>query len=241
MDEAARHRLGRKKPLIGVTGPDRNHRMSWNFLRACITLAGGEMLPLTPSDPRFPTPLQGLIISGGIDIDPTLYGRERKRDYPYNPSRDTLEMRWATQALEHGTPLLGICRGSQMLNVCLGGTLHLDIKLICESAHYPHTIWSKVFARKPVVTKEGSMLREILGSEVLRVNSLHRQSLDEIGAGLTVTAWEENSIVQAVEGGDPHRFLLGVQWHPEFMINAARQQRIFHALLAHAAEYTHEI
>lgn len=219
------------RPLIGVTGPDRGHRLSWHCIRAAVALAGGRMVRLTPRKPRHHLPVRALIISGGGDVDPQRYGKERKHHYTYDHGRDALETAWVERAMERKLPLLGICRGAQLINVCLGGTLHLDIKLVCETAHYPDTILSKVFARKPVVLEEGSMLEAIFRCEVAMVNSLHRQSLEHIGRGLTVTAREENGIIQAVEGTDPGQFLLGVQWHPEFMLNVARQRHIFAALV----------
>lgn len=221
------------RPLIGVTGPDKGHWLSWHCIRASITLAGGRMVRLTPKRPRYHLPLDGLIISGGGDVDPTHYGKERKHHYTYDPARDELEMRWVHEAMTHRLPLLGICRGAQLINICLGGTLYLDIKLVCETAQYPDTILSKVFARKPVVIEENSLLGRIFQSEVAMVNSLHRQSLEVIGQGLTVTAREENGIVQAVEGTDPEHFLLGVQWHPEFMLNTKKQRLIFRTMLSY--------
>jgi putative glutamine amidotransferase len=227
----------KKAPLIGVTGADLNHHLSWWFIAANLRLAGARMLCISPKHPHYNTPLDGLIVSGGRDIDPVLYGKQPKTNYFYDRERDTLEMTWINHALENRIPLLGICRGAQMLNVCLGGTLYMDIKLVCETAKYPNTVWSKVFARKPVAIREGSALHTLVGREAARVNSLHRQSLENIGKGLTVTAWEENRIVQAVEGEEYGNFLIGVQWHPEFMIHSRTQRRFFRRLVAEAALY----
>lgn len=226
--------MWKKQPLIGVTGPDKNHRVSWSTIAANLFLAQARMVRLTPESPQFGLALDGLIVSGGRDIDPELYGKPRKSGYPYDFGRDALEMRWAHQALSREMPLLGLCRGAQMINISLGGSLHLDIKLVCESARYPDTILSKIFARKPVVVKSGSLLHRILRREVIKVNSLHRQSLDRIGEGLVITAQEENKIIQAVESTDSGRFLLGVQWHPEFMLDAGRQRRIFRMFVHYA-------
>ncbi len=230
---------GGLKPLIGVTGALFNHAMSWRFIEMNLRLAGARMVRLHARHPQYFLPLDGLIVSGGRDIDPKLYGKEPKENYFYDHARDTLELEWLRHALKRKIPILGICRGAQLLNICLGGTLYMDIKLVCETAKYPNTVWSKVFARKPVVLKDDSVLHMLMGAHAARVNSLHRQSLERIGEGLEVTAWEANGIVQAVEGAARDHFILGVQWHPEFMINSRRQRSIFRKLKTEAAQYAY--
>lgn len=227
-----------QRPLIGVTGPDHRLFLSWWFIRLSLALAGARMVRLTPSRPHDDAVLDGLIVSGGTDVDPLLYGKARKEKYRYLPARDAMETQWIRRAMEARMPLLGICRGVQLINVVRGGTLHLDIKLVCETARYPNSIWRKIFARKPVLIHEDSLLAKLFGVRETLVNSLHRQSLDVIGQGLTVTAWERNTIVQAVEGTDPQHFLLGVQWHPEFMISSAKQRRVFARFVREAAAFS---
>lgn len=196
-----------------------------------LWLAGAKMQKITPSNPAEGIKFDGIIITGGTDILPGSYGQPRKEDYPYDEARDALERTWILYALEKRIPLFGICRGAQLTNICKGGTLHMDIRLVCESARYPEGMFAKIFYRKPVVLKNGSWLARHFRDEAIMVNSLHRQSLSKIGKGLTVTAWEENSIVQAVESDDPNHFLLGVQWHPEFMLLSARQRGVFKAFV----------
>lgn len=232
------------KPLVGVTGPDFlsgwglniGMLVLWLFTILSLWVAGARVKLLRPSHPHFAAHLDALVIMGGGDVDPILYGRTRKMGYRYDSARDELELRWIARALTRKIPLMGICRGAQIVNVALGGTLYMDIKLVCDTARYPGGILSKIMARKNVDLQPGSRMAQIFGAERLRVNSLHRQSLDAVGAALRITGWEENGIVQAVEsdpeqkGGD--HFVVGVQWHPELMIHSAQQRRIFTALIA---------
>ena len=226
-----------RKPLIGVTGPDRDHWPSWFFIWLGLRRAGACVVRLRPNKPRYDLKLDGLVISGGTDVDPERYGKDRKINYVYDHARDELERTWFTVARQHKLPVLGICRGAQLMNVTLGGSLYMDIKLVCETARYPGNFLSQMFFRKSVIVKQGSQMQAMLGTQLARVNSLHRQSLEEIGSGLTVTAWEENTIVQAVEGSAHETFMIGVQWHPEFMPFSNSQQNIFRQLVAHAKEH----
>jgi putative glutamine amidotransferase len=136
--------------------------------------------------------------------------------------------------LPRGLPILGICRGSQMLNIALGGTLHTDIHAVYVEAPRMRT----VLPRKTIHVVEGSRLDRILRCNPCRVNALHHQSVDRVGRGLKVVARDESGIVQATEGAGPS-FLLGVQWHPELLVFTRPQQRIF-AALAEAARAAKE-
>lgn len=226
-----------KRPCIGVTGPDQGHWPSWFFIWVSLWLAGARMLRLRPNKPHYGTRIDGLIISGGTDVDPARYAKQRKPHYPYDEARDQLEISWLQQAESQRLPILGICRGAQLLNVVRGGSLYMDIKLVCETAQYPGNFLSKIIARKTVRIKQDSRLHHIFRAHLTRVNSLHRQSIDRLGDGLVVTAWEENSIVQAVELTDSAGlFLLGVQWHPEFMPQNKRQRRLFRQFVKQARQ-----
>lgn len=226
--------MTRQRPLIGVTGPDAGHGVSWFFIWLGLQLAGAHMVRFTPKTPKYECKIDGLICSGGTDIDPLRYGKERKPNYFYNMPREDMERQWLAYAADHKLPILGICRGAQLLNVVHGGSLFLDIRLVCETAKYPGGAISKIFYRKPAIVKQGSLLESIMQEQLIQVNSLHRQSLDSIGAGLTVTSWEENKIVQAIEGEPTDSFKLGVQWHPEFMPFSAQQRRVFKAFVKQA-------
>ena len=221
----------KKRPLIAVSGPGENHLLSWWCVGVNLWLAGACMRKVTPNDPATTEIFDGIIITGGSDVDPERYGGQRKQDYAYDEQRDAIEVALIARAFREKLPLLGICRGAQLINVCQGGTLHMDIRLVCESARYPEGMFAKIFYRKPVVIKDGSMLAKLFKTQALMVNSLHRQSLDKIGNGLQVSAWEENSIVQAVEAEHPNQYVVGVQWHPEFMLFSRQQRGLFKAFV----------
>ena len=175
--------------------------------------------------------LDGLIIGGGDDIGAEIYGGTVLPDVRIDPERDKLELKLLEEALERGVPVLGICRGSQIINVALGGTLHTDIYEVYVQAPRMRT----VLARKTIRMEPGSRLDRIVRCNPCRVNALHHQSVDRVGRGLKVVAHDEAGVIQAIEGGDD-RFLMGVQWHPELLVFSAPQQRLFQALAEAARE-----
>jgi putative glutamine amidotransferase len=181
---------------------------------------------LAPGDP-IPERLDGLVIGGGDDIGAEIYGGEVMPDIRIDPERDKLELKLLDSALPAGWPILGICRGSQMLNVALGGTLHTDIHAVYIEAPRMRTVLPK----KTVHIDLDSRLHRITGCNPCRVNALHHQSVDRVGRGLKVVARDEAGIVQAIEGTGEH-FLVGVQWHPELLVFSKPQQRLFAALAA---------
>ncbi len=215
--------------LIGVTGPDSRLPLAWWCTRLAVSLAGGRACHLTPTRPRPPGPLAGVIIGGGDDIEPELYAGLDDGKAKRDPARDRFEMQVLREALAEGLPVLGICRGAQLLNVVLGGSLHQDLRKIRVHTSNRRT----VLPRKTVIVEPESVLHRIAGGERYKVNSLHHQAIDRLGRGLRVTARDLDGIVQAVEdSGQP--FLKGLQWHPEYLIYQARQRRIFRALVAAA-------
>lgn len=145
-----------------------------------------------------------------------------------DPARDELERRLILDALDRGVPILGICRGAQLLNVCAGGTLARDL-----SDFYVETPRIRTVLPRKTITLKESRLRSLLGREETRVNSLHDQAVQDLGNGLQAVAQEESGIIQAIE--DPERpFVVGVQWHPEYMPHYKSQQAIFGGLVAAA-------
>ncbi len=150
-------------------------------------------------------------------------------------ARDELEFELIKRAVDKGIPILGICRGAQLLNIHFGGTLHQDIKNYYTEVPRVNSVWPK----KKVQIKKQSRLFNILNFQKVWVNAMHHQAVDNLGKQLTVVAREENGIVQAVEHKE-RDFILGVQWHPEYMPQIPPQRRIFKALVEHARNFKND-
>ncbi len=237
------------KPLIGVT-PDFNPgnredmggREPTYFLRARYLLAIEELggipliLPLAnePSLRRdLIKKLDGLLLTGsGPDLPPKLYGERQRYRYPImSPRRSTFEIHMTHLAVEHDLPVLAICGGMQTINVALGGTLYQDIPSQLPSS-LPHRQTTRATRLSHAVQVEPkSRLRRILKESRIRVNSSHHQSIKEVAPLLVVSARAPDGVIEAVESR-PHRFLLGVQWHPEYLYDRdSMARRIFSAFL----------
>ncbi len=214
-----------KRPLIGVTGPDTRLPLAWWFIRWGLFRAGARAVRLTPTRPTPPQVLDGVIISGGDDIDPGLYLPDAPDTAPMDAARDAFEIDTLKRLLDRDIPILGICRGAQLINVVLGGTLHSDLRRIRVKTSNRRT----PFARKTLRLEPDSRLAGILGCERTRINSLHHQAIAELGDGLRVVGRDLDGIVQAVEHSD-RRFLMGVQWHPEYLPLRRQQRALFQAL-----------
>ncbi len=199
----------------------------WQFNRLAVWRAGGRAVRITSKKPVSIKKLDGLVIGGGDDIGAELYRGEVTIDVRLDPARDRLELGMLKKASSRHMPVLGICRGAQMVNISKGGTLHEDIYAVYQQAPRMRA----ALARKAVTVAKGSRLGKLLGLERCRVNALHRQSINSVGDGLKVVAKDDHGIVQAVESEkDP--FLVGVQWHPEFLVLSRPQQRLFRGLVA---------
>ena len=170
--------------------------------------------------------LDGVVVTGGHDVQPTLYRAAREVEGKYDPERDAFESEVLHRALALGRPVLAICRGAQLLNVCLGGTLFQDLTSRRRKTSNRRTL----LPLKRLVVSEGTRLWESFGATYSRINSLHRQGIDQLGAGLRVVGRDLDGIVQAVEIAE-RDFVLGVQWHPEFLLYLRRQRRLFHDLV----------
>jgi gamma-glutamyl-gamma-aminobutyrate hydrolase PuuD len=157
--------------------------------------------------------LDGLLLPGGGDLDPALYGAPQHPETGrLNPRRDAAELALAKAAVRTGLPVLGICRGLQVLNVALGGTLHQHLPDITrDKGHEPEP---GVFGRQKVRLEPGSRIAKIMGGDTATVPCHHHQAIDRVGAGLTVTARSEDDVIEAAEIAD-HPFAVAVQWHAE--------------------------
>jgi putative glutamine amidotransferase len=178
--------------------------------------------------------LDGLLLTGGEDVDPARYGQAiHEKCGAISASRDATELPLARWAMQEGKPLLAICRGIQVLNVALGGSLYQDIGAQLPGAarhdwypgfprnHLPHT----------VAVSAGTHLARIVGAGSLPVNSLHHQAVHHVAPPLVITALAPDGVVEALEARD-HPFVIGVQWHPEELAGEdARARRLFEALV----------
>lgn len=261
--------MSNKKPIIGVTGPDKGGAAAWWFSKLAIVLQGGKAVRIRPKDPKLEVQLDGLVLGGGADIDPARYGQSTPESplgkgrkpkgiyqwmirlfsfvlYPFlflirklsatkssavDIKRDKLEFDLLDSAIENNIPVLGICRGSQLINVHFGGDLHQDIGTFYGEIPQVYSVWPK----KKVELKKGSQLRQIVESSHIWVNALHHQAVDKQGNELTVVAKEETGLAQAIEHSSSN-FLIGVQWHPEYMPQIQAQRKIFKKLVEEARQ-----
>ena len=225
------------RPIIGVTfSSDIISGTSENYIRA-VEEFGGTPRPLYPgiSEDAF-ADIDGLLLTGGGDIHPDNFGE------PYHPSlkyvdedRDALEIPLCQQAIADDLPVLGICRGIQVMSVAMGGSLYQDIDDEYPEEAVMHSAVKREDSRHEIEINE-SRLSEIVGKGVDSVNSAHHQAVNAVGEGFVVTArCKEDGIVEAME--DPSkRFVLGVQYHPERMIETLEfcehRRKLFEAFIA---------
>jgi gamma-glutamyl-gamma-aminobutyrate hydrolase PuuD len=230
------------RPVIGITAYAQEARWGvWHVPAALVPLAyveaveraGGRAVLIPPSEEGIDETLDaldGVIFSGGADVAPELYGAEPhpETDLPHS-HRDAGELALLHAALDRDLPTLAICRGFQLLNVARGGDL---------IQHLPEEVGDGVhkdvpgeFTHHPVEMKPGTRLAAILGEES-HVTSHHHQAVRRLGDGLVECAWADDGTLEALE--DPsHRFVVGVQWHPE----AGEDKALFEALVAEARDY----
>lgn len=222
------------RPLIGITGAHGRGWLMWQLNRLAVWRAGGKPLRVTPQTPRAEiAKCTGLVIGGGDDISTELYKGEATLAVKTDPARDMLEKAVLAEAEERKLPVLGICRGAQMINVLRGGNLHQDIYAVYAGLKKQKTI----LPRKTVSLVPGTRLQHLLkGEERRRVNALHHQAIDRLGERLQVAARDEHGMVQAIEA-TTKRFLIGVQWHPEFLVFDRYQNELFRALVKAARRF----
>ena len=213
-----------KKPLIIVTGPDKRLRFGWWATRFMLRLVGLRGFYVSPGTQELPAKASGIIIGGGDDIEPTHYGELGDAGTHYDPERDRLEMAMVKRALESGVPILGICRGAQLMNVAMGGSLHTDIRPCRQVTPNKNSLfpikWADLHPR--------SLIHKLTNQCSIRINSLHNQAVKDVAPGLRVAARDKDCFIQAVEAPQQQRYILGVQWHPEYMPYDRHQRQLFY-------------
>lgn len=227
-------------PIIGVTTlVDQVKWGVWDRRVALLTMtyidaiarSGGVPVLLPPNDfgaAEVVERLDGLILSGGADIDPARFGQEPHEKTVIVADRDAWEFAVLSAALERDLPVLAICRGIQVLNVLAGGTLHQHLP--DAIGHSDHLQQAGTFGPMKVKLEKGCRLERLLGDRVT-VPCHHHQAIDELGPGLRAVGWADDGVVEAAELTD-RRFVVGVQWHPEQDQN---DRTLFEALVAEAS------
>jgi putative glutamine amidotransferase len=246
-----------RRPTIGVTTqtleaiPDQLPAcwvMSQRYIRV-LAAAGAVpwIVPLVHEDAdtlrAIYEQLDGVFLPGGVDIDPQAYREER---HPFcgrtDPARDATELMLARWALHDRKPLLAVCRGVQVLNVACGGTLFQDL-----SAQLPHAIkhdyfptqdrYSRDMRAHDVWLADGARLAGVLGRHHLVVNSMHHQGIKDLAPGLVATAFAPDGLIEGVEASED-QFLMGVQWHPEDLVDCEPcMWQLFNAFMGAALGY----
>jgi putative glutamine amidotransferase len=227
-------------PLIGITTYGRDEDQTFSLPAAyvdAVRRAGGIPVLIPPGEPNLAALLakvDGLILAGGGDVDPGLYnGHPHETIYLIDPERDETELALVRQVVQGNTPTLGICRGAQVINVALGGTL---------IEHLPDEVGNAITHRLPpskptshrIELATGSKLAGILDAEGIDAASWHHQAIRQPAPGLQVVAQAEDGTIEAAEKPD-HPWLVAVQWHPELTAGEDPvQQRLFDALVAAA-------
>lgn len=236
--------MSSRRPLIGLVAQHNSSNPDQFFVKRAyvqaVSAAGGIPIMIPPQPPaqleQLLSRLQGLVLTGGVDVHPELYGEELQ---PWcgeiSQVRDELDFAAAAWALQHDMPLLAICRGIQVLNVAFGGSLYQDIPQEVADAvrHWQSDPGSE--GTHEVTVHQGTLLSSLVGRGPLPTNSFHHQGIKRLGSGLKIAATTPDQLVEAVESPE-HRFVLGVQWHPELMAESCPAARALFEGFVRAAE-----
>ena len=228
-----------RRPMIGLTVaralPRRPENLSIpRTYSDAIVAAGGVPVLIPPMEDggalrQLLSTLDGVLFPGGRDVQPSIYGESAHPTTQVDSVLDALELEVAAWALAEDVPTLGICRGQQLINVVLGGSLIQDLPAAGISGHWQAEPASE--PSHPMDLAADSRLAEIVGAASLRVNSFHHQAINRLGRGLRAVGWSPDGVIEAVEGTD-HPWLLAVQFHPEDLVGLHEpSRRLFRAFV----------
>jgi len=241
------------RPLIGLTPtllppeprdsyPGKSLAIVDQAMADRVVAAGGlpVLLPLLTADEdvlALADRLDGLLLTGGVDLDPSSWGSTDRR-FPGQPERDRFELTLLTRVRARRRPVLGICRGHQLLNVAFGGTLIIDIPSDHAGAGLHRDAVRYDTIRHSVSLPEDSFLRNLLDvpTDRIEVNSVHHQAIRQLGDGLLASAWSDDGLIEAIEALSD-AWTRGVQWHPEWNPHDPARDRLFHSFIAAAREH----
>ncbi len=223
--------------LIGITTYPPNSTDRYELPQeyvAAVRRAGAIPVLIAPGEAQIDElldRLDGVVLAGGGDIDPVRWGGEAHPTVEFvDPARDDLELELAQRVLDDGIPTLAVCRGMQVVNTALGGTLHVHLPDAVDS-DVPHRREPKWSHRHLVEAEAGSLVAETMGAEKVEPACWHHQAVARPGAGLAVTAWSPDGVIEAVELAG-HPWMVAVQWHPEMTAaDDQTQQALFDGLV----------
>lgn len=222
--------------------------MNQRYFLACTSVGAVPwMVPLVDDDMdtlrAIYDHLDGIFLAGGVDMDPASYSEERT-EYcgRTDGARDRTELAFARWALEDRKPVFGVCRGMQVINVAAGGTLVQDCAAQWESAikhdYFPGAGWARDHLAHDITVAAGSRLHAAFGSTIAMVNSMHHQGIRRMGNGLKPVATAPDGLVEALESADESHFMVGVQWHPEMLIDTDEgTRRLFEDFMEASIQY----
>lgn len=226
------------KPIIGITPNHSYEKQEYSIhadYAAAIEKAGGIPILLLPHQ-SLPAFLDGIVLSGGGDIDPLLFGEEPLcQSGEIDPLRDAYEMRICKEALEQDLPMLGICRGMQVMNIVTGGKIYQDIGVQAGTPLKHIQQAPRSYGTHSILVEENSLLTDLWENKRTIVNSLHHQSCSDLGESFRAIAKSTDGLIEAIEH-EGCAFAVGVQWHPEAM-KTEEMGLLFAAFLRAAADH----
>ena len=241
------------KPIIGITSnydyrdaiSQASHMgadtQDWDYLASDYVKAVQEAGGIPIIIPQCENPesilevlnrLDGLLMSGGCDVDPMRYG-DRARSYcgTLIPRRDEEEILLVKTAFERNIPMLGICRGLQIMTAAFGGTLYQDLARENEALEHFTIMYPRNCATHTISLNDGTRLYNIFGADTIGVNSFHHQGVKDVPKNATVAAKSPDGVIEALEFGGGNAFTIAVQWHPEMMFDSYQQKQLFRSFV----------